>query len=120
LATHLQQHLVECLASASERFAGPINDRRVAQSGLVPLPKTPEAVVVFDHKNRLSRGGSRYEYALRHAEPLTAREPSPAGVRDPAFRRVVTEAYDWRCAATGLRVLLPTGESMAHLRRHAD
>mgnify|MGYP002144019946 FL=1 len=33
-------------------------------------------------------------------------------MRDPAFRRVVTEAYDWRCAATGLRVLLPTGESM--------
>ena len=59
-----------------------------------------------------SAASSRYEYALRHAEPLTAREPPPAWVRDPAFRRVVTEAYDWRCAATGLRVLLPTGESM--------
>lgn len=36
----------------------------------------------------------------------------PAYVRDPAFRRVVTEVYDYRCAATGLRVVLPTGEAM--------
>ncbi len=60
-----------------------------------------------------SAASSRYEYSLRHAaEPPKASEPPPAWVRDPAFRRVVTEAYDWRCAATGLRVLLPTGESM--------
>jgi putative restriction endonuclease len=59
-----------------------------------------------------SEASSRYEYRLRHAEPLTASEPLPAWVRDPAFRRVVTEIYDWRCAATGLRVLLPSGESM--------
>lgn len=60
-----------------------------------------------------SAASSRYEYSLCHAvEPPRAREPPPAWVRDPAFRRVVTEAYDWRCAATGLRVLLPTGESM--------
>ncbi len=59
-----------------------------------------------------SEASSRYEYRLRHAEPLTACEPPPAWVRDPAFRRVVTEIYDWRCAATGLRVLLPSGESM--------
>lgn len=60
-----------------------------------------------------SAASSRYEYALRHAtEPPKASEPPPAWVRDPAFRRVVTEAYDWRCAATGLRILLPTGESM--------
>ncbi|MBL8372515.1 MAG: HNH endonuclease [Burkholderiaceae bacterium] len=59
-----------------------------------------------------SEASSRYEYRLRHGEPLTATEPPPAWVRDPAFRRVVTEAYDWRCAATGLRILLPTGESL--------
>ncbi len=59
-----------------------------------------------------SEASSRYEYRLRHGEPLTAAEPPPAWVRDPAFRRVVTEAYDWRCAATGLRILLPTGESL--------
>jgi len=60
-----------------------------------------------------SAASSRYEYSLRHAaEPPKASEPPPAWVRDPAFRRVVTEAYDWRCAATGLRILLRTGESM--------
>ncbi len=60
-----------------------------------------------------SAASSRCEYALRHAaEPPKASEPPPAWVRDPAFRRVVTEAYDWRCAATGLRILLRTGESM--------
>lgn len=67
-----------------------------------------------------SAASSRYEYSLRHAaEPPKASEPPPAWVRDPAFRRVVTEAYDWRCAATGLRLLLKeTGESLveaAHL-----
>lgn len=61
-----------------------------------------------------SAASSRYEYALRHAaEPPKASEPPPACVRDPAFRRVVTEAYDWRCAATGVRIVLKeTGESM--------
>ena len=70
-----------------------------------------------------SEASSRYEYRLRHAQPLTASEPPPAWVRDPAFRRVVTEAYDWRCAATGLRVLLPSGESMveaAHIHPFSE
>jgi putative restriction endonuclease len=57
---------------------------------------------------------SSYEYRLRTNQlPTGAGEsPPPAYVRDPAFRRVVTEAYDYRCAATGLRVVLPTGEAM--------
>ena len=71
-----------------------------------------------------SAASSRYEYALRHGtEPPKASEPPPAWVRDPAFRRVVTEAYDWRCAATGLRILLPTGESLveaAHIRPFSE
>lgn len=55
----------------------------------------------------------RYEYRLRQALPLVAKEgPAPACVRDPAFRRVVTEVYDYRCAATGVRILLSTGEAM--------
>jgi putative restriction endonuclease len=58
---------------------------------------------------------SVYEYRLRtRLQPPAgvAEAPPPAYVRDPAFRRVVTEAYDYRCAATGLRVLLPSGEAM--------
>jgi putative restriction endonuclease len=51
---------------------------------------------------------SRYERVLRDDDPpLTAAEsPPPKAVRDPAFRRVVLESYDFRCAATGLRVVL--------------
>ena len=57
---------------------------------------------------------SRYEQQLRAGAALQAREPTPpAYVRDPAFRRVVTQLYDYRCAATGLRILLmPSGEAM--------
>ena len=49
---------------------------------------------------------SRYERVLRDEPPLTAEEPPPKAVRDPAFRRVVLDSYDYRCAATGLRVVL--------------
>ena len=56
---------------------------------------------------------SRYEHRLRRGTGPTATEVTPpAYVRDPAFRRVVLDLYDYRCAATGLRVLLPTGEAM--------
>jgi putative restriction endonuclease len=70
-----------------------------------------------------SDASSRYEYRLRYTEPLTASEPPPAWVRDPAFRRVVTEIYDWRCAATGLRILLPSGDSLvqaAHIHPFSE
>lgn len=50
---------------------------------------------------------SRYERVLRDGPPLTPAVPlPPRAVRDPAFRRVVLESYDYRCAATGLRVVL--------------
>lgn len=65
----------------------------------------------------MDRASSIYERQLRQGAP-TASEPPPKYVRDPAFRRFVTEVYDYRCAATGLRILLPTGEAMvqaAHL-----
>jgi putative restriction endonuclease len=57
---------------------------------------------------------SRYERELRLGAAATAvREtPPPAYVRAPAFRRVVTQAYDYRCAATGVRILLPSGEAL--------
>lgn len=67
---------------------------------------------------------SRYEYQLRQLNMVLAKEgPAPAYVRDPAFRRVVTEIYDYRCAATGVRILLPTGEAMveaAHIHPFSE
>jgi putative restriction endonuclease len=56
---------------------------------------------------------SRYEHQLRQGTALTAAEAlPPTYVRDPAFRRVVIELYDYRCAASGERLLLPSGEAM--------
>jgi len=67
---------------------------------------------------------SRYEQRLRLGPgPAAMEAPPPAYVRDPAFRRVVTELYDYRCAATGVRILLPTGEAMveaAHIHPFSE
>jgi len=60
-----------------------------------------------------------YENSLK--EPDRAAEACDrysAKVRDAAFSRVVREAYDYRCAASGWRVILPDGSVMveaAHL-----
>ena len=54
---------------------------------------------------------SSYEHEIRVGNITSASAPPPAFVRDPAFRRVVTKLYDYRCAATGLRVIV-SGEAM--------
>lgn len=70
-----------------------------------------------------SQATSRYERAIREGSPLEVGEAlPPAYVRNPAFRRVVIELYDYRCAATGHRVLLDGGEAMveaAHIHPFA-
>lgn len=66
---------------------------------------------------------SRYERRLRQPDPDVATEPDPPEyVRSPAFRRVVTEIYDYRCAATGLRLLLNDMAMVeaAHIRPFSD
>jgi len=57
---------------------------------------------------------SRYENMLRNppATPARAAEETPDYIRDPAFRRVVTQVYDYRCAASGLRMVLPDGSAL--------
>ena len=65
-----------------------------------------------------------YERQLRSFEPLRleAREP-PEAIRSPAFRRVVIENYDFRCAASGLRIVLPDGTPMveaAHIHPFSE
>lgn len=66
---------------------------------------------------------SAYERILRQQAPPSLAEPPPVYVRDPAFRRVVTDLYDYRCAATGIRVILPGGEAMvqaAHIHPFSE
>lgn len=47
----------------------------------------------------------------------------PKFVRNPAFRKVITEIYDFRCAATGARIILPNGEALveaAHIHPFSE
>jgi len=55
-----------------------------------------------------------YERLLRSTagQMLRVAEAPAPYVRDPAFRRVVTEIYDYRCAATGLRLVLQDGAAL--------
>jgi putative restriction endonuclease len=72
----------------------------------------------------LSSQSSLYERRLRSGDtPAVTEQSPPEYVRSPAFRRFVTEVYDYRCAATGVRILLPTGEAMveaAHIHPFAE
>lgn len=66
---------------------------------------------------------SIYEHRIRAGLITKDLAPQPESIRDPAFRRVVTQIYDYRCAATGLRFLLPSGVAMveaAHIRPFSE
>src|SRR5690554_2635416 len=69
---------------------------------------------------------SIYEFQLRHQSQLRQtqiKEVPPNYIRDPAFRRVVIEAYDFRCSATGWRIILPDSRVMveaAHIVPFAE
>ena len=53
------------------------------------------------------RSPNEYEHDLRGAQKPIDTDDLPDPVRSSAFRRLVLQAYDYRCAATGLRILLP-------------
>ena len=80
----------------------------------------------LDRILREERGSDRYETALRHGATgagLVAREPPPEPARSAAFRRIVSEIYDYRCAASGWRIILPDSRVMveaAHLVPFAE
>ena len=67
---------------------------------------------------------SRYEKKLRIGPTTLKTDPiAPSYVRSPAFRRVVTQIYDYRCAATGVRLILPNGEALveaAHIHPFSE
>ena len=72
------------------------------------------------------RGSDHYERVLRERATdkvgfVSERPPEP--VRSAAFRRVVSEMYDYRCAASGWRIILPDSRAMveaAHLIPFAE
>lgn len=66
---------------------------------------------------------SDYERHIRKGELGALPVGEADSVRSPAFRRVVTRIYDYRCAATGVRLLLPSGEAMveaAHIHPFSE
>jgi putative restriction endonuclease len=66
---------------------------------------------------------SEYEKLLRQGGSSKLPINNLESVRSPAFRRVVTQIYDYRCAATGVRLLLPSGEAMveaAHIHPFSE
>lgn len=82
----------------------------------------------LDELNKIAEIGrkiSEYEYELRQPDFENRRvaEAPPAIIRNPAFRRVVIQNYDYRCAASGLRIVLPDGTSMveaAHIHPFSE
>ncbi len=71
---------------------------------------------------RQARDVAICERAMRDRQTEVSISMSPP-VRSQAFRNVVVQAYDYRCAATGLRVVLPDGTAMveaAHIHPFAE
>ena len=51
---------------------------------------------------------NEYEYRLRLTEAVSRDQTTPDdNVRKQSFRRLVLQAYDYRCAATGRRIIVP-------------
>jgi len=72
---------------------------------------------------KVSSAISDYERHIRKGELGALPVGEADSVRSPAFRRVVTRIYDYRCAATGVRLLLPSGEAMveaAHIHPFSE
>ncbi len=90
-----------------EDFVGTPKDRALLRDAVVSR--------FFPHERaRLSA-----LFAEPAASPTAADESEPCrdeplkeygGGRDPAFRRIVLEAYDFQCAACGLRIKLPDAD----------
>ena len=86
----------------------------------------PHDRVALRNQVALHSKSNAYERTLRgrfDEVPMVRDEPLPSTVRDRAFRNLVLEAYDYRCAASGWRVIVPDGTIMvqaAHLIPHAD
>jgi putative restriction endonuclease len=55
---------------------------------------------------------SEYEKKIRQGACSKSKSNPSEFIRNPAFRKVIIEVYDYRCAATGSRIILPSGEAL--------
>ena len=120
--------LVDCLSEALLRAA--IEQRLIILGEVLSRlrqvnPGTAAGIAdITDNVACVELDISRCERQLRDGTRLMVNEASPpAYVRTPAFRRVVLEIHDYRCAATGSRLLLGSGEAMveaAHIHPFSE
>lgn len=86
----------------------------------------PDFQEALSKKVAIHRESNGYERALRDAiagESAVCETPADPAVRDGAFRRVVLEAYDYRCAASGWRLIVPENRVLvqaAHLIPYSE
>jgi len=55
---------------------------------------------------------SQYEKEIRQGDTAKSKINTSDFIRSPAFRKIIIEIYDYRCAATGSRIILPSGEAL--------
>ena len=86
----------------------------------------PDHQQAFNKKITSYRESNSYERGLREAVAgghAVHEAPPSAYTRDRAFRRLVLEAYDYRCAASGWRLIVPESRILveaAHLIPHSE
>ncbi len=77
---------------------------------------------LFDEERRIDNAEIDMRQRIEGRQ-TTSVEASSDPARSAAFRRIVTEAYDYRCAASGWRIILPDSTVLveaAHLVPYAD
>ena len=101
-------------------------EARDLMRGVLVSEYFPQKKEAIDNIREFERSVYRYAQIIRRlGEPAVAYE-APEAVRDTAFRRTVTEAYDYTCAVSGARLTLSTGGKTyqlvqaAHIHDWAD
>lgn len=86
----------------------------------------PDHRKALNEKIAFCRESNSYERTLRGtvaSVPVVRDAPSVPGAQDSVFRRLVLEAYDYRCAASGWRLIVPGNRILVqavHLIPHSE
>lgn len=115
-ALHALIQSPEACDALSEVLANTWLDR--SQNDLAALLRRSAAISGYERSLRGAAYGTAALPAL-----IAGEAPPPTYVRSPAFRRVVIQAYDYRCAASGERIITQSGEALveaAHIRPFSE
>ena len=93
-------------------FLDPHARRELRAALLDWFPERREALNALIDSRR-SHQRVRKRPSARREDSDRSRFRQDDAARDPAFRRLVLEAYDYRCAASGWRLIVPGGPALA-------